>query len=132
MRKIILDTNFLMIPFQFKVDIFSEFDRICHFNYKLCAFEQSVNELKNIMENQKGKSKKAAQLALKLIKPKSIAILKAEGKYVDDILLKNTDKDAIVATQDKLLKKKLLEKCISVIILRQKKYLQLLERKLYK
>ncbi len=131
MKKIILDTNFLMIPLRFKVDIFSEFDRICPFNYKLCIFEQSLDELANIIEKQKGKSRNAARFALKLIKLKNIGIVKAEGKYVDSIILNNADKDTIIATQDKLLKKKLLEKRVSVIILRQKKYLQLIE-KLYK
>ena len=131
MKKIILDTNFLMIPLQFRVDIFSELERICHFNYRLCVFEQSVDELSNIVEKQKGKSRNAAQFALKLIKLKDIGVLKAEGRYVDAMLLKNADKDTVIATQDRLLKKKLLEKGVSVIILRQKKYLQLIE-KLYK
>mgnify|MGYP001570735725 FL=1 len=131
MKKIILDTNFLMIPLQFRVDIFSELERICHFNYKLCIFEQSVDELSNIAEKQKGKSRNAAQFALKLIRLKDIGVLKAEGRSVDIMLLKNADKDTVIATQDRLLKKKLLEKGVSVIILRQKKYLQLIE-KLYK
>ena len=131
MKKIILDTNFLMIPLQFKVDIFSEIERICSFNYGLFIFWQSIDELNNIVEKQKGKSKNAAQFALKLIRLKSIGILESEGKSVDDIILKNVDKDTVIATQDRLLKKKLLEKRVSVIILRQKKYLQLIE-KLYK
>lgn len=131
MKKIILDTNFLMIPLQFRVDIFSELERICHFNYNLYVFEQSVDELNNIIEKQKGKSRNAAKFALKLINMKNIGILEAEGRSVDSIILKNADKDTIVATQDGLLKKKLLEKGVSVIILRQKKYLQLIE-KLYK
>ena len=131
MKKIILDTNFLMIPLQFKVDIFSELERICNFNYKLCIFGQSVDELINIVEKQKGKSRNAAQFALKLIRLKNIGVLKAEGRSVDSIILKNSGKDTVIATQDRLLKKKLLEKGVSVIILRQKKYLQLIE-KLYK
>ena len=131
MKKIILDTNFLMIPLQFRVDIFSELERISNFNYKLCIFEQSVDELSNIVEKQKGKSRNAAQFALKLIRLKDIGVLKAEGRSVDIMLLKNADKDTVIATQDRLLKKKLLEKGVSVIILRQKKYLQLIE-KLYK
>ena len=131
MKKIILDTNFLMIPLQFRVDIFSELERICNINYKLCIFEQSVDELSNIVEKQKGKSRNAAQFALKLIRLKDIGVLKAEGRSVDIMLLKNADKDTVIATQDRLLKKKLLEKGVSVIILRQKKYLQLIE-KLYK
>lgn len=131
MKKIILDTNFLMIPLQFKVDIFSELERICQFNYKICIFEQSMDELNNILEKQKGKSRNAARFALKLVNLKNIGVLGAEGRSVDSIILKNADKDTIVATQDGLLKKKLLEKGVSVIILRQKKYLQLIE-KLYK
>ena len=132
MRNIILDTNFLMIPLQFKVDIFSEFDRICNFNYRLCVYEQSFNELKNIIQNQAGKDKKAAHFALKLIKLKNIKVLKSENKDVDFLILENFDENSIVATQDLILKRKLLEKGASIAILRQKKYLQLLERKIYK
>ncbi|MBS3104931.1 DUF188 domain-containing protein [Candidatus Woesearchaeota archaeon] len=125
MQKIIIDTNFLMIPIQFRVDIFSEIDRICDFNYKLFIFEQSINELKNIIEKQTGKNKKAAQFALKLIKLKNIGIIKSEKENVDALILNNISKDTIVATQDALLKKKMIEKGASLIILRQKKYLQL-------
>ena len=132
MKKIIIDTNFLMIPFQFRVDIFSEFNRICNFNYKLLIFEQSIGELKNIVEKQSGIDRKAAQFALKLIKLKNIGILKSKQKDVDELILDNADQNTIIATQDLHLKKELLEKGASVIILRQKKYLQLLERKFYK
>ncbi|MBI2650211.1 nucleotide-binding protein [Candidatus Woesearchaeota archaeon] len=125
MKKIILDTNFLLIPIQFKVDIFSELNRICDFNYKLCIYENSINELKNIIEKQSGKNKKAAQFALKLIKLKNIGVIKSGKEDVDTLILKNLNKDTFVATLDMLLKKKLLEKDASLIILRQKKYLQL-------
>ncbi|MBI4452300.1 DUF188 domain-containing protein [Candidatus Woesearchaeota archaeon] len=132
MKRIILDTNFLMIPFQFNVDIFSELERICHFNYGLFVFDAAIRELKKIIEVQAGKSKKAAILALKLVKSKNVKILESEENYVDKAILENLDKDVIVATQDKVLRKKLLEKGISVIMLRQRKYLQMIERKLYK
>ena len=132
MKKIIIDTNFLMIPFKFRVDIFSEFNRICHFNYKLYIFEQSISELKNIIEKQSGKDKKAAQFALKLIKLKNIKAIKSENKSVDSLILSNLSNDAIIATQDSQLKKELLKKGASVIILRQKKYLELIEGKFYK
>ena len=129
MRKIILDTNFLLIPLQFRVDIFSEFCRICHFNYKLFIFEQSIYELRNIIERQSGKSKKAAQFALKLIKLKNISIIKSKQKDdVDSLILNNSSKDAVIATQDLNLKRELFNKGYSVIILRQKKYLKMVER----
>jgi|SRR3989338_6885994 len=129
MKKIILDTNFLMIPLQFRVDIFSEFQRICNFNYELYVFDETVNELKNIMQKQPSKHKKAAQFGLKLINLKNIGILKAKGSNTDRVIIDNSDKETIVATQDRLLRKKLLDKGISVVLLRQKKYLVLIERK---
>lgn len=132
MKKIILDTNFLMIPYKFRVDVFSEFERICNFNYKLHIFEQSINELKNILEKQSGKDKKAAKFALKLVKLKNIGIIKSGHNDVDELIIDNANNDTIIATQDVKLKKQLLEKGASVIILRQKKYLKLIERKLYK
>ena len=132
MKKIIIDTNFLMIPYKFRVDIFSELNRICNFNYKIFIFEQSISELKNIIENQKGKDKKAAQFGLKLVKLKNIGIIKSGENDVDKLILDSAGNDSVIATQDIKLKKQLLEKGASVIILRQRKYLQLLERKLYK
>ena len=128
MKKIIIDTNFLLIPIQFRVDIFSEFDRVCNFNYKLFIFDESIGELKNIIKKQPQKHKKAAEFALKLIKLKNISVTKSNQEDVDSLILKNINKDTIIATQDSLLKKELLKKGISVIILRQKKYLQLIKK----
>ena len=130
MKKVILDTNFLMIPLQFRVDIFSELNRICHFNYTLLVYGQTVDELKNVMKKQKGLHKKAAQFALKLIKLKNIEIIDSEQRDVDSLILENLDKDTIVATQDIMLKKEVLEKGSSVVILRKKQHLQLIEKAL--
>ena len=58
MKKIILDTNFLLIPSQFNVDIFTEIDRICLFKYKLCVLDETINELNSIIEKQKGKKQR--------------------------------------------------------------------------
>ncbi|MBI3034944.1 DUF188 domain-containing protein [Candidatus Woesearchaeota archaeon] len=125
MKRIIIDTNFLLIPLQFRIDIFSEFSRVCDFNYGMFIFDKSIDELKNIIKKQSGKDRKAAQFALKLIKLKNISVINSSHNGVDSLILENLDKDAIVATQDIKLKKKLLEKGASVIIMRQKKYLEL-------
>ena len=84
------------------------------------------------MQTASGKDRKAAEFGLKLIKLKNISIINSGQKDVDSLILEGLDKDTIVATQDIKLKKELLEKGVSVIILRQKKYLQCIERKLYK
>ena len=132
MEKIILDTNFLMIPGQFKVDIFSEIERICNFNYKICIYEGSIRELENIIKTSNVKDRMAATLALKILKSKKLHILEGKNVDVDSLILESTDKDTIIATQDMKLKRKLLEMGTDIIILRQKKYLELIRRKLYK
>ncbi|MDP6600431.1 MAG: nucleotide-binding protein [Candidatus Woesearchaeota archaeon] len=123
MKKILLDTNFLMACGQFKVDIFAQIDKISAFKYKLFALDKILDELKKIVEEQKGKHKDAAKIALKLIDIKNINIIKTKSNQkTDDIILDLAIKnDFIVATQDKELKSRLKEKSITLIILRQNK-----------
>jgi len=124
MKKIILDTNFLLIPCKFKVDIFSEIKRICDFKHDVFVLDKTIDELKKIIKLQKGKNKEAAKIALLLVKNKKIRRIKTnENLDVDGILLKQ--KDAIIATQDIELKRKLKKKSIRTISLRQRKYLVL-------
>lgn len=127
MKAIILDTNFLTIPAEFKVDIFSEIDRICNFNYSLFVLDKSLDELEKIVETQKGKEKAKARLALQLVKNKEIIILKTNSdKTVDDLLVElSDDKNNIIATQDRELRKRLKGK--NTIFLRNKKYLEIMQ-----
>ena len=121
-KKILLDTNFLLIPAKFNVDIFSEIERICHFNYELCILDRSVEELEKIKNTKKDKNSIYAKLALALLKNKKIKVIKMKSaENVDDLIL-GLD-GYIVATQDKELADKLKEKEVALIALRQKKYL---------
>ena len=122
-RRIILDTNFLLIPFQFRVDIFEEVKKIADFKYKLFVLDKTLDELVKIQKEQKGKNRAAAKLALQLIKKKDVKIIKTtEDKIVDDLLAQYSRKGDIIATQDLGLKRRLKK---PYIILRQKKYLAL-------
>ena len=130
MKKILLDTNFLMISFQFRVDIFSEIERICNFNYKLFVLDKTIEELKNIYETQKGKHKEASKIALQLLKLKKVDVIKTGSKkHTDDIILDYAKKDYLVATQDKDLKRKLINFGIEVIVMKQKKMLAIINDK---
>ena len=105
-----------------KVDIFSEFRRIMEQKYELCVLESSIEELKKLQKAKKTKA--AAAVALHLIKAKDIKVLPSAGGYADDSLLEYAGKEQfIVATQDKELMKRLKDKDVPVITLRQKKYL---------
>lgn len=131
MKKILLDTNFLMICFQFKVDIFTEIERICYFNYELCILDKTIEELERIIEKQKGKNKVAANIALKLIKINKIKVVKTNSlKQTDDVIIDYAiKKGCIVATQDKDLKRELINHGIGIIILKSKKTLMLVNDK---
>lgn len=123
MKKILLDTNFLMAWGQFKVDIFTQIDKISTFRYELFTLDKNLDELNKIIEEQKGKDKDAAKIALKLIDVKGIKIMKTKSNQkTDDLILDLASKnDFIVATQDKFLKSRLKEKSVPMIVLRQKK-----------
>ncbi len=121
MTTIILDTNILMAIPQFKIDVFTELQRICDFPYQVTILDRSINELESIKSTQKGKDKLAASIALQLIKKNNIIITKTtEKKPVDDILANLSQNGAIIATQDIALKRRLKKPYIT---LRKKEYL---------
>ena len=124
-KKIIIDTNFLLIPYQFKVDIFSEIRRICDFNYEICIIDETIDELRKIMM-MPGRDKLGAVLALQLLPHHKVKkILTKKDKSVDDLIVDTAGKDTLVATQDAELKRRLKKNKIRLIVMRQKKYLAL-------
>ena len=128
MKHIILDTNFLLIPTQFKVDIFSEIDNIMQEPYELCVVDMTLDELEKIKKTASGRDKKAADLALQLIKAKNVRHLKTEKNLnTDKMIVKLSESpDYIVATQDGALKRVLKQNNVQLLVLRQKKYLKLI------
>lgn len=116
----------------FGVDVVSEIDKACPFLYGLYLLDKTMSELDEIIEKQSGKDKSAAKLAKKLIESKKISIIDTseDNDYVDDVLVKIAKKDigltsktrSIVATNDVNLIKRLKEKNIPILRLRQKKY----------
>lgn len=122
--QVILDTNFLLIPGMFKIDIFSEINKLMDFHHQLYIIDKSLDELKKIAETGNGKEKTAAKLAIVLSKQKNIKILGSLfQKNVDDAIVSKASKDFYVATQDKELKRRLKEKNIKIITLRNKNHL---------
>ena len=132
MKRIILDTNFLVSAIRFKIDIFSELQRICDFKYTVCIVDGIIDELEKLAETGKLKDKTAARISLELIKKKKIQITKISPKNKRvknvDLLILNLIKEGnfIVATQDKELKREIRKKGVPLIVLRQERYLKLI------
>ena len=121
-KEVVIDTNFFMVPFQFNVDIITELEKLLP-SYKLTTPSFVINELKGLKNNNKGKIRLNANLALKLansskVEIKDISLL--ENETVDDALLRVSE---ILATNDIELKKRAKDKGITVAYLRQKKYI---------
>ena len=121
-KEVVIDTNFFMVPFQFNVDIITELEKILP-SYKLTTPSFVINELKGLKNNNKGKIRLNANLALKLansskIEIKDISLL--ENETVDDALLRVSE---VLATNDIELKNRAKDKGITVAYLRQKKYI---------
>jgi len=120
MMKIILDTNFLMAIAQFKIDILSEIERIADFKYNVFILDKTIDELNSIIKTKKGKDKRAAKLALDIINAKDIKQIKTDEGNTDDLIVKLADKETIIATQDRNLRKRVKT---GIIGIRQKRYL---------
>ncbi len=121
-KEVVIDTNFFMVPFQFNVDIITELENTLP-SYKLTTPSFVINELKGLKNNNKGKTRLNANLALKLansskVEIKDISLL--ENETVDDALLRVSE---VLATNDIELKNRAKSKGITIVYLRQKKYI---------
>ena len=123
MKRVILDTKMLLVPGSLGVNIPAELSRICDFQFKTCVLRANVNELEKL---SKGHSKSAVNAKIGYKIALGLDIIEKEG-YADDLLVEEAkDKDTIVATQDQNLKRRLKKQGSPHIILRQKRYLELI------
>ena len=117
MKKIILDTDFLIGCIKFRIDFIDEISRIIDSNYKICIIDKTLDELRN---------KPNYKLIKGILEANSAEVIDTKkDKKVDDLILDLADENCIIATQDRELKRKLKEKKISCITIRQKSYLVL-------
>lgn len=116
---IILDANFLMIPEQFGVDIFSQMKKTVERKHKFIIVDAVKRELEKISKKT-GSDGKAADLGLKLIEKQEINTLNTDHTHGDDAILEVAEEldEGIVATNDKELKGRCKKNKIPVIYLR--------------
>ncbi|RLI88804.1 MAG: ribonuclease VapC [Candidatus Altiarchaeales archaeon] len=126
--KILLDTNFLMIPYTENIEIFQEIERLIPEKYELFTLTGVVEELKKIEKGKraKGKDKIASRIALQLIEKKNIKVIESQGrvdKFIIDFAQRNK-KDVIICTNDKRLREKLKKLNVSTICMRGRNRLE--------
>lgn len=119
---VLLDTNFLTIPEEKKIDIFEEIRK------KIPKAQFVI--LKSIKKELKKLDSKPSNVALQLIKRKKVKIVelnkKEETKTTDDEIVEYGKRNNVfVATNDKELKERCLEKNIPIIYLRSSKKIEI-------
>ena len=125
--KVILDANFLFIPIQFNIDIFDELERILNRRFVSIVLSSTVKELKGLTESKSLKTQKQAENALKLVeKCEFVSVKKNCNETFDDVIVRiSTEWKCAVATNDRILRKRLRQKAVPVVYMRQKKRLEL-------
>ena len=125
-RIVLLDTSAIFMIFENTIRIEDELDRLLG-SYDVRIIQEIFNEINFLKEKGSGKQKLLAKTSLSFIK--RYEILPGErGNTVDDGLLMTAKSiSAIVVTNDKKLRKKLLNEGIQTICLRGNNHLMIVE-----
>lgn len=137
---IVIDSNFILLPYQFKVDYLNEIYLNLEGKTRFFIFKQVLDEL----ESKKGRTPITGKFRRQFKSGMSyleknekvyplyfIDEIKKENETTDDFLLRRcidfkTDyKHVYIATNDAQLRKKARKAKINLIFLRQKKYLSI-------
>jgi len=125
--KVIVDSNFLFIPSQFQIDIFDGLATLLNQKFEPILLSPTHRELQRIAETGPVKMRKHALLALRLAERCRIVEVEQSFKETpDDVILRvATDWKCLVATNDRVLRKRLRDKNVPVIYLRQRSHLEM-------
>jgi uncharacterized protein len=125
MKSVLLDTSFIFKCAEWAIDPFEAIDRACYFPYQLFYIDKTLLELEQVA-SRSGKHKHWAKLA-RLFLSKAKVIKTTENELVDELLMNHaaTHPGCVMATHDKELKQRAIQKGIPVLFIRQKKYVEL-------
>jgi rRNA-processing protein FCF1 len=119
--RVAVDTNMLTAMLEFRIDVFEEIRR------KLGKVEflitgHTIEELAKIAEKG-GKEARKAMFALRLLRKKDWRLVKVPVKHCDDALVMLSS-EAIIATNDRALRKEIKTGGGRVLLIKQKKFIE--------
>jgi len=125
--KVILDSNFLFVPLQFRIDIFSGMADLLKQRFEPILLSTTHQELQRIAERGPPKLRKQAATALRFAeKCRVVDVEKSEDETNDDAIVRVAAQwRCPVATNDRTLRQRLRDISIPVIYMRQKSRLEL-------
>jgi hypothetical protein len=125
--RIIIDSNFLLVPAQLKLDIFEGLMNLLNQNYESIVLSTTIDELRSIVERGAPKLRKQAEMALKLAEKCSlVSVDRKTGETNDEVIVRVAkQRKWLVATNDSELRKRLRNISVPVVYVRQKSRLEL-------
>ena len=123
--KVLLDTNFLLVPIRFGVDIFAEAERALNQLVELTVTSGVLREMESLKEEAGPKFQRELDFALTLASRCAVVEDEPrEGETVDDSLIRLASEHGyVVATTDSELRRRLRDRGLKVLYMRQKRYL---------
>ena len=125
--KVIVDSNALFVPLEFKLDIFVEVRRLLNRNVDFILLSPVKHELELLAAKDSPKIRREAFYALKMgEKCRYVAVNEDEKLSTDDAIVKVAKAwNAPVFTNDSQLRRKLRDISVPVIYVRQKSRLDI-------
>jgi rRNA-processing protein FCF1 len=125
--KVILDSNALFVPLQFKIDIFQDLEQLLNRRFELILLSPVKRELELLAEKGSPKMRKNASYALRLAeKCRYVAVESSASALTDDVIVETAGNWGVpVFTNDRLLRKRLRDINVPVIYVRQKSRLEI-------
>jgi rRNA-processing protein FCF1 len=124
--RVILDSNALFVPLQFKIDIFQELKTLLNTNFEPILISPVRREIRRIAETSSPRMRKKATYALGLAEKCKLIKVDERRCSADDAIVKAAhDLHAAVFTNDTQLRKRLRNINVPVIYVRQKSRLEI-------
>jgi rRNA-processing protein FCF1 len=121
---VLLDTNFLLLPFQRHIDIFEEIERLIGGNVEFLVLSQVLGEIHYLIRSGTAKERRMATSSLQLVERFCRLVdescTSTTGLDADTALMRYaSNTGAVVATNDGELRRTLVKKGSRVIFLRK-------------
>jgi rRNA-processing protein FCF1 len=125
---VVLDTNILTVPAQFSIDIFAEAETVLERTVEFVVLTSVVKELQKKLDAASTTGRFKFRVALDLVERCSLVDIDKDlsSKSVDDQILDFAEAcNGVIATNDKELRSRALQRSIPVLLMRGKKRLVL-------
>ncbi|GEM_PF-1410371 len=121
-RRAVLDTSFLLMHLQERVDIFTEL-KLMLGEVELVVPEQVLGELERL-GSRGGKTGRFARSALQLVRDRC-RVVRVEAESADEAVERLAGEDTIICTNDKVLKERVRKRGSPVVFMRARSKLVL-------